>query len=193
MGGIPPEIWLSDGQTPEALRVMILNTLPDPYAEKLRPKREKYPTYQSILKHCRDKIDEKRQLMKAEVLNQPKKKIASLVQEIQEMDAAPPPTLPGTAAQGRRQPVPTNLLANPITTVEELKEMMNAVGGPRQRAHNGQSGDKAKNPFKKFWFKECFDCGKEGHSRADCPGWKRSSGPLVNRQRATKGQKIEPA
>ena len=132
-------------QTPQALRVMILDTLPNPYAEKLRPKRDKYPTYQSILKYCRDKIDEKRELLKAEVLNKPKKKISALVHEIMEMDQQAPPQ-PADAARRPRKPVPSNLLTNPITTVDQLREMVNAVGGPRQRAQ-GQEWDPAQELF----------------------------------------------
>ena len=60
-------------RSPETLRVMILQVLPKDMAEKLRLKREKYPTFQTILAYVRDRAEERREVAKAEALHQPKK------------------------------------------------------------------------------------------------------------------------
>ena len=168
-------------QTPATLRIMLINTLPKDMADKLRPKRVKYPTFQSIMAYVRNKIEEERELYKADVLHQPKGPSA----KIHSFDADAEPeykTYCEVAQQAQAQAPPAQVPkpAAPVSpTMVDIAQMIAALG-PQQRNRfqkppGGRQGQPNSNRslFRSFRFKGCFECGSADHSRKECPAWLR--------------------
>ena len=181
-------------QTPATLRIMLLNILPKDMADKYRPKRQKYPTFQSILQHVREKLDEQRELYKAEAIH------ARRTDRVHAVVEPEPPVSIEASYQHVVSAVPTQpkaspgTLANPITTVDQLNEMVLAlqkngnVRKPNPRDKKGSEAKKA-NPFKKFIFRGCWECGDPKHSRYECPKWKALLDPQGKPPAGHKGMK----
>ena len=150
-------------RTPETLRVMILQVLPKDMADKLRLKRDKYPTFQSILAYVRDRHEERREVAKAEAFHQSRRsnRVSTMMEEQGQATYA--------AVAARTQPKQQVRQQVPVApTMEDLQNMVAAVSGLRQKPNSP-----APNAFKKFIFRGCWECGKEGHSRHQCEAWKK--------------------
>ena len=146
-------------KTPESLRVMLLQVLPKEMSDKLGPKRAKYPTFQSILAYVRERYEERRELAKAEAIHLPlQTRKTSRVAAVSQQQT--PATYASVAARPTSQQQPIQ-----VPSMEDLQNMMAAVSGVR--THGGRS------PASRFIFKGCWECGKDGHSRHECPQWKK--------------------
>ena len=152
-------------RTPESLRVMLLNVLPKEMGDKLRPKRMKYPTFQSILAYVRERHEERVEIAKAEAIHLPvQPKRTGRVNAVTGQQNSPSysAVASGSNVQQQQQQVQ-------MPSMQDLQEMMAAVSGAR----NPKGNAPAPNAFRRFIFKGCWECGKEGHSRHACPDWKR--------------------
>ena len=154
-------------RSPETLRVMILQVLPKEMAEKLRLKREKYPTFQSILAYVRDRHEERQEVAKAEALHQPRRsgRVSAMTEEQTQATYAAAAARAQAKTKQQQQEIK-------VPSMEDLANMVAAVGGLRRN----NPGTGTPNAYKKFIFRGCWECGQEGHSRHECPQWKRVIG-----------------
>ena len=149
-------------KTPATLRTLLINILPKDLAEKLRIKRVKYPTFQSILQYCRDRLEEQRELHKAEVLHSRRSDKVHAVTETHEVskDAPPPP----------QPPTPAVSPSTGIATLEELGNMILAMGQKgAARKPDRKPRDPEANLYKTLIVRGCWECGVQDHSRHECP------------------------
>ena len=149
---------------------MLLNIQPKEMGDKMRPKRANYPTFQSILTHCREKLEMQREIMKAEALHKSPKteKVHAMVDDRAGTRLQQPAS---SARSSGAIATSSGQLTNPITTVAELNNMVLAM--QNQRTQRRRNEDPKKNAFKKFIFRGCWECGEQGHNRQDCPKWKK--------------------
>ena len=162
---------------------MLLNVLPKDIGEKLRPKRQKYPTFQTILQYCRERLEEQRELHKAVILNSSKR--ADKVHAATEPAELPQPPMQHAAIA---PPITDQLasansqLTSPITAVEQLSQMILSMGqntATQRPAKGGIKGDGRRpqgegkgNLYKKLIFGGCWEYGDRKHSRWECAKWK---------------------
>ena len=122
---------------------MLLNTMPKELAEKLRPKIVKYPTHKEILMYCRSKLEEQRELLKAEVLHNPRRGgINSFVEE------------PRAAPSQPEAEIPSPTMADLAKMMSEQANIIAAFGerpgkGGGKGGRGGKGAPQKKNLFKK--------------------------------------------
>ena len=156
-------------RSPESLRTMLIRTLPIEYEHKLLHKRDKYPTYQSILKHVREKLEGRRQITISEALHG-KGNRKSYLHAFTGDTEKTSPTVPvaNTAPVAPVAPSMTDL-ADMIaaSTIAAL----NGQGRPAKKTGQGDKSS-AKKRKTKFFFRGCWECADLKHSRHECPKWK---------------------
>ena len=166
-------------RTPDTLRVMVLNTLPRALADKLRPKRAKYPTFQSILQYVRDRLEEQREIAKADAIHQTKKPAA----KITSLAAS---TARGAAATATLANVRPSATANQAPTMEDLQSMVVAMG-PRP-----QTARKFTNHLKQQLFVDAGNAASRDTAATRVKSGRRSLAPMAGRPLAIKEPRTRP-
>ena len=130
-----------------------MGLLPRDLEDKLMPKVLKYPTWQSVHAYIKERQEGARELEIARSIHA-KKPSSGRVYAMNETPEQLPPAQPVVG--------PSN---------QELADMIAAMRDQRSKG-NGK-GDRAANSGakRKFMFRGCWQCGVEGHNRANCPEW----------------------
>ena len=162
--------------TPEVLRVMMLDIVPTELANKMNSKVGKYPTWQKIVQHVKEKYDWRRQYQISQALHGTARK-----QYANALGAGSRANQPPTDAQPPSTGIPGAQVPNPVATIQELYDMVAAMKGKGKGDRTtAKKGGKSKGKGAKFIFRGCWECGagsegdsRPNHSRHECPQWKR--------------------
>ena len=169
-------------QDESTLRALFLGLLPKEYEVKLKPKVAKYQNWQSLHQYCKDKLEQFRDQQIADALHG-KKSGHTGRRYANALDGTGDQIIAQTGNGRHRpgEPQPATVATGPaaVPTMQDLATMINALGTNARRppppgARNQQGGNAARTrKFPRFFFKGCWECGKEGHSRHECEIWKR--------------------
>lgn len=130
-----------------------MGLLPRDLEDKLMPKVLKYPTWQSVHMYIKERHEGARELEIARSIHA-KKPGSGRVYAMNEMPEQQPPAQPIVG--------PSN---------QELADMIAAMRDQRGKG-NGKGDRSADSGAKrKFMFRGCWQCGVEGHNRAQCSEW----------------------
>ena len=160
-----------------ALRIMFLGILPEAEEQRVSIKEAKYPDWKSIKQHLIEKNEMKRQHDISKALHKPVSKVTGRTYA-----NALGVENNSSAKEDTGVPAPEDTSRQP--TMQDIYNMMNAMQNvhrpnpkakakARGRAQDSKTQDRKKTGFGKFFFKGCWECGVDGHSRHECPNWLR--------------------
>lgn len=159
---------------PTTLRALFLTTLPKTWEAKLKPKLAKYPTWQALSQYAKDKLEQYREL---EISHAVHKKTRSSSSGRRGFVNALGHAQDDDESQPAASTSETSAFQTP--SLQDLADMINAMGAgagrkptpsPKAKARTGPG---AARKFPRFFFKGCWECATDGHSRAECPKWKK--------------------
>ena len=155
-------------QDEATLRALFLGLLPKTYENKLKPKIAKYPTWRHLHQYCKDQLEHVRDQKIADAIHGKKSNASprrGFVNALGENSAEQQVIQSSTPATAQ------------APSMQDLANMISAMGPnagrrPNPRKTGPGNGARARKFFR-FFFKGCWECRKEGHSRHECEVWKK--------------------
>ena len=159
---------------PVELRMMTLGIIPRAFEDGLLLKDVEYPTWRSIAVYCRARTKNLQHRAYADLIRHPKS--PTVKHAVNSFSAQPPhpsdADIPMSASATPSSGAPgwANELINAVRDLRSFKAQPPPAPHGAARA-KAKARPKAKAGGPKFMFKGCWQCGDEGHHRADCPDW----------------------